>query len=58
MGMQHLETLQHRVRAWQGAETGWHLYYTLFSRSGFTQPLRTRADDDSDLLLFGPGDVV
>lgn len=58
MGMQHLETLQRRVRAWQGAETGWHLYYTLFSRSGFTQPLRTRADDDPDLLLFGPGDVV
>lgn len=58
MGLQDLEALQRRARAWQGTETGWHLYYTLFSRGGFTQPLRVRADDDPDLLLFGPEDVV
>ena len=58
MGLRDLEALQRRARAWQGGETGWHLYYALFSRGGFAQALRRRADDDSDLLLFGPGDVV
>jgi hypothetical protein len=58
MGAQDLEALQRRAHAWRGDETGWHLYYALFSRGGFTQALRTRADDDPDLLLFGPKDVV
>jgi len=58
MGLQDVEALQRRARAWQGGETGWHLYYALFSRGGFTQTLRTRAGDDRDLLLFGPEDVV
>ena len=47
-----------RARAWQGTETGWHLYYALFSRSGFTRSLQTRAEEDPDVLLFGPQDVV
>ena len=58
MGLQDLEALQRRARAWQGGGTGWHLYYTLFSRGGFMQALWRRADDDPDLLLFEPGDVV
>jgi len=58
MGLPGLEALQRRARAWQGAETGWHLYYALFSRGGFTQPLRARAEGDPDVLLFEPGDVV
>jgi len=58
IGLQDLEALQRRARAWRGAETGWHLYHALFSSSGFTKPLRTRADDDLGLLLFGPEDVV
>jgi hypothetical protein len=58
MGLPELEALQRRARAWQGEETGWHLYYALFSRSSFTQALRTRADEDPDLLLFEPGDVA
>ncbi|MDY7079228.1 MAG: hypothetical protein SXV54_20125 [Chloroflexota bacterium] len=33
-------------------------YCALFSRSSFTQALRTQADDAPDLLLFGPEDVV
>jgi AAA+ ATPase superfamily predicted ATPase len=58
MGLQDLKVLQGCGRAWQGDETGWRLYYALFSRGGFTQPLRARADDDPDLLLFGPEDVI
>lgn len=58
LGLAELEALQRRARAWQGEETGWHLYHALFSRGGFTQPLRTRAEDDPDLLLFGPQDVA
>jgi len=58
LGPQDLEALRGRARAWQGGETGWHLYYALFSRGGFTQALRERAAEDPDLLLFGPDDVV
>ncbi len=58
MGLPDLEALQRRGRAWRGGETGWRLYYTLFSRGGFTQTVRARAKDDPDLLLFEPGDVV
>jgi len=58
MGMADLEALRQRVRAWRGSETGWHLYYALFSRGGFTRPLRKRAEEDPDLLLFKPEDVV
>jgi hypothetical protein len=57
MGLPDLEALQRRSRAWRGAETGWRLYYTLFSRGGFTQPLQARADNDPDILLFGPQDI-
>lgn len=58
MDAQDLEALQRRGRAWQNGETGWHLYYALFSRSGFTRSLQTRAGDDPDLLLFGPQDIL
>ncbi len=58
VGMQDLETLQRQARAWQGDATGWRLYYPLFSRSGFTTPLRERAANDPDVLLFTPEDVV
>jgi AAA+ ATPase superfamily predicted ATPase len=58
MGLQDLEALQRRARAWQGGETGWHIYYALFSRGGFTRALQAQADDDPDLLLFEPQDVV
>lgn len=58
MGLPDLEALQRRAHAWQGATTGWRLYYPLFSRSGFTAALQARAADDPDLLLFGPQDVV
>jgi hypothetical protein len=58
LGPRDLEALRGRGRAWQGGETGWHLYYALFSRGGFTQALRARAAEDPDLLLFGPEDVV
>ena len=46
------------IRAWQAEETGWRVYQVLFSRSGFTQPVRQRADNDPDLLLFGPEDMI
>jgi hypothetical protein len=58
MGLPDLEALQRRTRAWLGAETGWRLYYTFFSRTGFTQSVRTRAGDDAELLLFGPEEVL
>ena len=58
MGLADLEAIQRRAQAWRGTETGWHLYYALFSRSGFTRPLQARAEDDPDLLLFDPEDVV
>lgn len=58
MGLQDLEALQRRARSWQGGETGWHIYYALFSRGGFTRTLQVQADDDPDLLLFKPQDVV
>ena len=57
MGTKDLGALRQRAQAWQSNETGWHLYYTLFSRSGFTQSLQTQAADDPDLLLFGPEDI-
>lgn len=57
MGLPELEALQRRARAWRGAETGWQLYYVFFSRSGFSQPLRRRASEDPEVLLFGPEDV-
>ncbi|HOU15356.1 MAG TPA: ATP-binding protein [Anaerolineae bacterium] len=58
MNLQDLDNLQRRARAWQGNATGWRLYYPLFSRSGFTAPLRERAAGDPDVLLFTPEDVV
>ena len=58
MGMADLEALRQRVRAWRGSETGWHLYYALFSRGGFTGSLQRQAEEDPDLLLFGPEAVV
>ena len=58
MGAKDLAALQQRGRAWQEGETGWHVYYALFSRSGFSEPVRARAADDPDLLLFGPGDIL
>ncbi len=50
----NLETLQQKGRQWQGAECGWRIYYALFSRSGFTQPLLDCAKVDPQLLLFDP----
>jgi len=58
MGMADLEQLQKKAVAWQGNESGWRLYYALFSRSGFTAPLQKRADSDPDLMLFGPEEVL
>jgi AAA+ ATPase superfamily predicted ATPase len=58
MGLPDLQVLQRAGRDWQGDETGWRVYYALFSRGGFTQALRARTDDDPDLLLFGVDDVV
>ncbi len=58
MGMADLETLQQKGRQWQGAERDWRIYYTLFSRGGFTQPLRDRANADPELLLFEPTTVI
>lgn len=58
MGMADLETLQQKGVQWQGSERGWRIYYTLFSRSGFTQPLLDRANADPELLLFDPTMVI
>ena len=58
MDMEDLFALQRKIRAWQAEETGWRIYQVLFSRSGFTQPVRQRADSDPDLLLFGPEDMI
>ena len=58
MGLQDLEALQRRAQAWQGGETGWHIYYALFSRGGYTRALQAQADDAPDLLLLEPQDVV
>ncbi|MEZ4726312.1 MAG: ATP-binding protein [Caldilineaceae bacterium] len=58
MGMADLETLQQKGKVWQEQERGWRIYYALFSRSGFSQPLLARAKTDPDLLLFDPDTVV
>lgn len=58
MSMADLESLQQKGKQWQGNERGWRIYYALFSRSGFTQPLLDRAKGDPELLLFDPMDVV
>lgn len=58
MGMADLETLQQKGQQWQGAERGWRIYYTLFSRSGFTQSLLDRANADPEILLFDPALVI
>jgi hypothetical protein len=53
-----LEALQQKGQHWQGHERGWRIYYALFSRSGFTQPLIDRAHTDPELLLFDPTLVI
>ena len=58
MSLADLATLQQKGRQWQGAERGWRIYYALFSRSGFTQPLLDRATTDPELLLFDPAMVI
>ena len=58
MDMEDVSALQRKVRAWQADETGWRICQALFSRSGFTQPVREQAQADPDLLLFGPGDLI
>jgi hypothetical protein len=42
----------------QGQERGWRIYYALFSRSGFTQPLLERAQAGPEILLFDPTLVI
>ncbi|MCE7980903.1 MAG: ATP-binding protein [Caldilinea sp. CFX5] len=58
MTMADLETLQQKGQRWQGQERGWRIYYALFSRSGFTQPLLDRAQADPEILLFDPPMVI
>jgi hypothetical protein len=58
MDLEDVFALQRKIRAWQADETGWRVYQALFSRSGFTQPVRERAQSDPDLLLFGPEDLI
>ena len=40
------------------AQCGWRIYYALFSRSGFPQPLLDRASADPAILLFDPAMVI
>lgn len=54
----NLETLQQKGRQWQGAECGWRIYYALFSRSGFTQPLLDCATTNPKILVFDPTLVI
>ena len=58
MGVADLEILQQKAKVWQESERGWRIYYVLFSRSGFTQPLQDRAKSDAEILLFDPDKVV
>ncbi len=58
MSVSNLDDLQARARHWLGDERGWELWYALYSRSGFSKELQTRAAGDSHLLLFTPADVV
>lgn len=58
MSLADLETLQQKGRRWQGNESSWRIYYALFSRSGFTQPLLDRANADPEILLFDPATVI
>jgi hypothetical protein len=58
MSMADLEALQEKGRRWQGDERGWRIYYALFSRSGFTQPVLDRAQADPEILLFDPTQVI
>ncbi len=58
MSVSDLDDLQARARHWLGDERGWELWYALYSRSGFSKELQTRAAGDSHLLLFTPSDVV
>jgi hypothetical protein len=58
MGVADLTALQRRANAWQGGATGWRIYLTLFSRSGFTQELQLLARQNPEILLFTPDDVV
>lgn len=53
-----LEALQAKARTWLESEKGWDLWLVLFSRSGFSPALITRAAADPHLLLLTPADVV
>lgn len=58
MTLTDLETLQQKGSAWQGGESGWRIYYSLFSRSGFTSSLVERGTSDPEVLLFGVDSVT
>jgi hypothetical protein len=53
-----LEALQLKTRHWLGDERGWDIWYALYSRTGFSLELQTRAASDAHLLLFSPAQIV
>ncbi len=53
-----LEELEVKARHWLGTERGWQLWYTLFSRSGFSAELEKRAAKDPQLLLVTPSELM
>ena len=50
VGEQALEELKNKAAAVM-PEPGWHVHFVLFSRAGFTEPLRQRAEQEGILLI-------
>lgn len=58
LGLRDLSELQAKARLWLGDETGWKLFYVLYSKSGFTDELLSLAQQRHDVLLKTPADVI
>lgn len=57
MGCRDLEALQTRSRAWLGIQSGWELFYALYSKSGFSDELQALAQADRHVILKTPAQV-
>jgi len=58
VGRRDLVELQTKARLWLADESGWELFYVLYSKGGFTDELRSLARQDRRLLLKTPAEVV
>ncbi len=58
MTIADLEVLRTKAGHWLGDERGWDVWYALYSRSGFSPELQSRAANDAHLLLRTPAHIV